>query len=349
MPTGRHHAVHVWNSRLQFTFFAKTKRRSRESLRWAWHICGKGSPGSPNIRSRCWTTTMAELTLRGTIINEAEDLIHSDVHLVVGVPHFVHTEYLAPMAVGQVIRTIGCVPLQLPAGDVSDDEPLAMVTQPTRRPAMRPGGRHRGSRPPVDGDLDRALRQACPSWAGRRPPTTRSIRRRTSRSAAAKRRLSRCSYGRSTIRTSTAGRRRPRWTTRWCCTTRPTSLDDRPLSGLKQRSAAERRPAEIHAQGGPGRTAGHRGDQHRPRQDRSARSNASSRPTPPSHSSIFFDLVTLEGKLQVRIITRNGRRNDHREPDRRANRWPPSSWTAKLSVDPTKLQFLIGRAQLAGA
>jgi hypothetical protein len=50
---------------------------------------------------------MAELTLRGTLVNEAEDLIHSDVHMVVGVPHFVHTQYLAPLAVGQVIRTIG--------------------------------------------------------------------------------------------------------------------------------------------------------------------------------------------------------------------------------------------------
>jgi len=49
----------------------------------------------------------AELTLRGTLVNEAEDLIHTDVHLVVGVPHFVHTKYMAPIAVGQVIRTIG--------------------------------------------------------------------------------------------------------------------------------------------------------------------------------------------------------------------------------------------------
>jgi hypothetical protein len=49
----------------------------------------------------------AELTLRGTLVNEAEDLIHTDVHLVVGVPHFVHTQYLAPIAVGQLIRTIG--------------------------------------------------------------------------------------------------------------------------------------------------------------------------------------------------------------------------------------------------
>ncbi|MGQ0637300.1 MAG: hypothetical protein ACT4QC_22050 [Planctomycetaceae bacterium] len=49
----------------------------------------------------------AELTLRGTLINEAEDLIHCDVNFVVGVPHFVHTSYKAPIAIGQVIRTIG--------------------------------------------------------------------------------------------------------------------------------------------------------------------------------------------------------------------------------------------------
>jgi len=48
-----------------------------------------------------------ELTLRGTLVNEAEDLVHCDVHLVVGVPHFAHTQYMAPVAVGQVIRTIG--------------------------------------------------------------------------------------------------------------------------------------------------------------------------------------------------------------------------------------------------
>lgn len=49
----------------------------------------------------------AELTLRGTLVNEAEDLVHCDVNFVVGVPHFAHTQYLAPIAVGQVIRTIG--------------------------------------------------------------------------------------------------------------------------------------------------------------------------------------------------------------------------------------------------
>ena len=49
----------------------------------------------------------AEITLRGTLVNEAEDLVHCDVNFVVGVPHFVHTNYMAPIAVGQVIRTIG--------------------------------------------------------------------------------------------------------------------------------------------------------------------------------------------------------------------------------------------------
>jgi hypothetical protein len=49
----------------------------------------------------------AELTLRGTLVNEAEDLIHTDVQFVVGVPHFVHTQFMEPIAIGQMIRTIG--------------------------------------------------------------------------------------------------------------------------------------------------------------------------------------------------------------------------------------------------
>jgi hypothetical protein len=49
----------------------------------------------------------AELTLRGTLVNEAEDLIDCDVNFVVGVPHFVHTELLSPLAVGQAIRALG--------------------------------------------------------------------------------------------------------------------------------------------------------------------------------------------------------------------------------------------------
>jgi hypothetical protein len=49
----------------------------------------------------------AELTLRGTLVNEAEDLIDCDVNFVVGVPHFVHTDLMSPIAVGHAIRAIG--------------------------------------------------------------------------------------------------------------------------------------------------------------------------------------------------------------------------------------------------
>ncbi len=61
----------------------------------------------PEYSMRVLDETTAELTLRGTVVNEAEDLVHCDINFVVGVPHFSHTQFLAPVAVGQVIRTIG--------------------------------------------------------------------------------------------------------------------------------------------------------------------------------------------------------------------------------------------------
>ena len=67
----------------------------------------KGVTWIPEYTLKILDDDTAELTLRGTLVNEAEDMIHCDVNFVVGVPHFVHTEYMAPVAVGQVIRTIG--------------------------------------------------------------------------------------------------------------------------------------------------------------------------------------------------------------------------------------------------
>jgi len=67
----------------------------------------KGITWIPEYTVKVLDDKTAELTLRGTLVNEAEDLIHCDVHFVVGVPHFLHTDYLAPIAVGQAIRTIG--------------------------------------------------------------------------------------------------------------------------------------------------------------------------------------------------------------------------------------------------
>ena len=67
----------------------------------------KGITWIPEYTLKVIDENAAELTLRGTLVNEAEDLIHCDVNFVVGVPHFLHTDYLAPIAVGQIIRTIG--------------------------------------------------------------------------------------------------------------------------------------------------------------------------------------------------------------------------------------------------
>ncbi len=67
----------------------------------------KGLTWIPEYTLQVLDEETAELTLRGTLVNEAEDLIHCDVNFVVGVPHFVHTDYMAPIAVGQVIRAIG--------------------------------------------------------------------------------------------------------------------------------------------------------------------------------------------------------------------------------------------------
>ena len=98
----------------------------------------------------------AELTLRGSLVNEAEDLIHTDVHLVVGVPHFVHTQYLAPLAVGQVIRTIG---VAMGAPNV----PAQVMSQVMNRAAIvqgPPGDQPGVIEQPVEGrggDLGKAL------------------------------------------------------------------------------------------------------------------------------------------------------------------------------------------------
>ena len=66
----------------------------------------KGITWIPDYTLKVLDDDTAELTLRGTIVNEAEDLIHTDVNLVVGVPHFVHSDFMAPTAVGQIIRAI---------------------------------------------------------------------------------------------------------------------------------------------------------------------------------------------------------------------------------------------------
>lgn len=67
----------------------------------------KGITWIPEYTLKVVDDTTAELALRGTLVNDAEDLVHCDVNFVVGVPHFTHTDYLAPVAAAQAIRTIG--------------------------------------------------------------------------------------------------------------------------------------------------------------------------------------------------------------------------------------------------
>jgi len=67
----------------------------------------KGVTWIPEYTLRLLDDDTAELTLRGTLVNEAEDIVGCDVNFVVGVPNFLHTDFMAPIAVGQVIRTIG--------------------------------------------------------------------------------------------------------------------------------------------------------------------------------------------------------------------------------------------------
>lgn len=71
----------------------------------------------------------AELTLRGTLINEAEDIIGCDVNFVVGVPHFIHSDLMSPVAVGRLIRAMGS---SLPQQGV----PQQVMTQMLNRAAI---------------------------------------------------------------------------------------------------------------------------------------------------------------------------------------------------------------------
>ena len=82
-------------------------QRKGDSTRIGVAYLRSGITWIPEYTIRILDDDTAELTLRGTLVNEAEDLIHADVHFVVGVPHFTHTQYMAPVAVGQAIRAIG--------------------------------------------------------------------------------------------------------------------------------------------------------------------------------------------------------------------------------------------------
>ncbi|MFA6134792.1 MAG: hypothetical protein WC869_12320 [Phycisphaerae bacterium] len=107
----------------------------------------KGIVWIPEYSLKVLDEDSAELTLRGTLVNDAEDLVHCDVNFVVGVPHFSHTDYLAPVAAGQMIRAIGTAvaPSQVQtqlmnrAALLSSNQNLSPQTDDSRVPGIQTG------------------------------------------------------------------------------------------------------------------------------------------------------------------------------------------------------------------
>jgi hypothetical protein len=89
----------------------------------------KGMMWIPEYTLQILDDETAELTLRGTLINEAEDLVNCDVQFVVGVPHFAHNDLLSPIAVGRTLRAIG-------SGIPRQDVPPQVMTQMMNRAAV---------------------------------------------------------------------------------------------------------------------------------------------------------------------------------------------------------------------
>jgi len=92
---------------------SKDEAKEGEPAKLGMAYLRKGVTWVPEYTLRILDENAAELTLRATLITEAEDLINTDVHFVVGVPNFLHAEYLTPIAVRQAIRTVAAA---LPAG-----------------------------------------------------------------------------------------------------------------------------------------------------------------------------------------------------------------------------------------
>jgi hypothetical protein len=85
---------------------SKESKSEAKKTRLGMAYLRKGITWIPEYTMKVIDEETAELTLRGTLINEAEDLVHCDVNFVVGVPHFIHSHLMAPIAAGQVIRAI---------------------------------------------------------------------------------------------------------------------------------------------------------------------------------------------------------------------------------------------------
>jgi len=105
VPTGAVSKLQVLELPIRVHVTGEQNKPPAEAL-LAMAYLRKGITWVPEYTLKVIDDKTAELVLRGTLVNEAEDIVHCNVNLVVGVPHFAHTNYMAPIAVGQVMRTI---------------------------------------------------------------------------------------------------------------------------------------------------------------------------------------------------------------------------------------------------
>jgi hypothetical protein len=299
----------------------------------------KGITWIPDYTLKVLDDDNAELTLRGTIVNEAEDLIHTDVHLVVGVPHFVHTDYLAPLAVGQVIRSIGAA--------VMSQGPMGVNTQMMNRAALvsnmnmapqfnRPGVTMEAA-PAAGGDLDSAL-GSLPQLGGAAATdytvyTKKDLTLRRGEKAIVTLFTRKIHYS-HIYRWSPPGAMEhslvlhnqtdTAWTTGPCLAL----TSDQPLSEdlLKYTPKGGRGELPVTAAINVAHEKSER------ETDRKLKAYS------PDNNSSFFDLVTLEGKLQIRNYEKRPVEIIIVNPI--AGKPLAASFDGMISVDPTRLQLL---------
>ena len=107
VPTGAIKKMQMLDLPLRLHVAADDPKKKLDRAKLGMAYLRQGVVWIPAYTLRVLDDETAELTLRGTLVNEAEDIVHADVHFVVGVPHFLHTQYMEPIAVGRVIRTLG--------------------------------------------------------------------------------------------------------------------------------------------------------------------------------------------------------------------------------------------------
>ena len=138
-------------------------------------------------------------------------------------------------------------------------------------------------------------------------------------------------------RTSIAGRRRAGWSTPWCCTTQTDTAwttgpclavsDERPLSEDLLKYTPKGGNGEL-----PVTAAINIAHEKTEREiDRKLKAHS------PAHN-VYFDLVTLEGKLKLRNYEKRRRRDRHHQPV--PGKPTEADDDGAISVDPTKLKLL---------